>query len=103
MLYRKFEFLKEFDKLDNGKFGNNYNKIQYFGIDENMNNKADKYTGNKSFKDSDEFKAPNLEFNEKREYTELANKTFKTADPNYNVAEIEKAIPNHILLEKLMT
>ncbi len=141
MLYRKFEFLKEFDKLDNGKFGNKYNKIQYFGIDENtknsvgkqinvlyynskddfaiiintktddevifcknptgnnfneiyenMNNKADKYTGKKSFKDVDEFKAPNLEFNEKREYTELANKTFKIADPNYDVAEIEKAI-----------
>ena len=28
-----------------------------------MNNEANKYTGSKSFKDVDEFKAPNLEFN----------------------------------------
>lgn len=141
MLYRKFEFIKEFDKLDNGKFGNKYNDVQYFGIDkntkdsignqievlyynsrddfaiiintntgdevifckspkgnnfneiyENMNNEAKKYTGSKSFKSVDEFKAPNLKFNEKREYTELADKEFKTADPVYDIAKIEKAI-----------
>ena len=141
MLYRKFEFLQEFDKLDNGKFGKKYNDVQYFGIDENtknsvgnqinvlyynskddfaiivntktddevifcksptgssfneiyenMNNEANKYTGSKSFEYIDEFKAPNLEFNEKREYTELADKTFKTADPVYDTAEIKKAI-----------
>ena len=141
MLYRKFEFLQEFDKLDNGKFGNKYNDVQYFGIDkntknsvgnqikvlyynskddfaiivntktddevifckspegsnfneiyENMNNEANKYTGSKSFKDVDEFKAPNLEFNEKREYTELEGQKFKTADPVYDTAEIQKAI-----------
>ena len=57
-----------------------------------MNNEANKYKGSTSFKDIDEFKAPNLTFNEKREYTELANKGFKTADPIYDTAEIEKAI-----------
>ena len=141
MLYRKFEFLQEFDKLDNDKFGNEYKDVEYFGIDkntknsvgnqievlyynskddfailintktndevifykspkgsnfneiyENMNNEANKYTGSKSFKNVDEFKAPKLEFNEKREYTELANKVFKTADPIYDTAEIQKAI-----------
>lgn len=141
MLYRKFEFLQEFDKLEKGEFSNKYNDIEYFGIDkntknsvgnqievlyynskddfailintktddevifckkpkgsnfneiyENINNEAGKYTGSKSFKNVDEFKAPNLNFNEKREYNELANKPFKTADPKYDVAEIQKAI-----------
>ena len=141
MLYRKFEFLQEFDKLDNGKFGNKYKDVQYFGIDENtedsvgnqitvlyynskddfaiivntktddevifckspngsnfneiyenMNNESNKYTGSRSFKNVDEFKAPNLDFDEKKEYTELANKEFKTADPYYDTAEIQKAI-----------
>lgn len=141
MLYRKFEFLQEFDKLENGKFGDKYNDIEYFGIDEstknsvgnqidvlyynskddfaiivntktddevifckspqgktfneiyeNMNKESKKYTGSKNFKNVDEFKAPNLTFNEKREYTELQNKKFKTADPIYNTAKIEKAI-----------
>ena len=141
MLYRKFEFLQEFDKLDNDKFGKEYKDIKYFGIDkntknsvgnqitvlyynskddfavivntktndeiifckspkgsnfneiyDNMNNEANKYSGSKSFKNIDEFKAPNLEFNEKREYTELANKRFETTDPIYNSAEIQKAI-----------
>lgn len=141
MLYRKFEFLQEFDKLDKDEFGDKYKDVEYFGIDkntkssvgnqievlyynskddfallintktddevifckspkgsnfneiyENMNNEANKYTGSKSFKSVDEFKAPNLTFNEKREYTELANKKFKTADPIYDTAEIQKAI-----------
>ena len=38
MLYRKFEFLQEFDKLENGKFGDKYNDIEYFGIDESTKN-----------------------------------------------------------------
>lgn len=141
MLYKKFEFLKEFDKLENGKFGDKYNDVEYFGIDkhtddsvgdqidvlyynskddfamivntktddevifckspqgvtfneiyENMNEESKKYTGSKSFKDIDEFKAPKLTFNEKKEYTELQNKEFKTADATYPTAEIEKAI-----------
>lgn len=141
MLYRKFEFLQEFDKLDNGKFGNKYKDVQYFGIDENtensvgnqitvlyynskddfaiivntktddevifckspngsnfneiyenMNNESNNYTGSRSFKNVDEFKAPNLDFDEKKEYTELANKEFKTADSYYDTAEIQKAI-----------
>ena len=57
-----------------------------------MNKEANKYSGSKSFKNIDEFKAPNLEFNEKKEYTELAGKEFKTADPYYDTAEIQKAI-----------
>ena len=141
MLYREFEFLQEFDKLENGKFGNKYNDIEYFGIDEstknsvgnqidvlyynskddfaiivntktddevifckspqgknfneiyeNMNKESESYTGSKTFKDVDQFKAPNLTFNEKREYTELQDKEFKTADPIYDTAKIEKAI-----------
>ncbi len=141
MLYRKFEFLKEFDKLDNDKFGNKYKDVEYFGIDdeteasvgnqiqvlyynskndfallintttndevifcknpkgkcfneiyENMNNESDKYTGSRSFEYLDEFKAPNLTFNQEKEYTELANNEFKTADPKYDTAEIQKAI-----------
>ena len=141
MLYRKFEYLQEFDKLENGKFGNKYSDIEYFGIDkntkdsvgdqievlyynskddfallintktddevifckspkgstfneiyENMNNEANKYTGSKSFEDVDEFKSPNLTFNEKKEYTELEKKKFKTADPIYDTAEIQQAI-----------
>lgn len=67
--------------------GNSFNEIY-----DNMNKQEEKYTGSKEFGDADEFKAPNLNFNEKREYTELANKEFKTADPVYDTAEIEKAI-----------
>lgn len=138
MLYRKFEFLKEFDKLDNDEFGNEYKDIKYFGIDknteeeigdqikvlyynskddfailintktddevifcknpqgsnfneiyENMNSNANKYTGSKMFKDIDEFKAPNLEFNEKKEYVELAGKEFETFNGK---GTIEKAM-----------
>lgn len=141
MLYRKFEFLQEFNKLDNDKFGKKYKDVEYFGIDkdtkdsvgnqitvlyynskddfailintktndevifckspkgsnfneiyENMNNETKKYTGSESFKKVDEFKAPNLTFNEKREYTELTNKIFETANPNYKTAKIQKAI-----------
>lgn len=141
MLFRKFEFLQEFDKLDNDKFGNEYKDIQYFGIDKNtkdsigsqikvmyynskddfavlintktndevifcknpkgssfneiyanMNNEATKYKGDKSFKSIDEFKAPNLTFDEKKEYKELEGKRFQTADPIYTEGEIYKAI-----------
>ena len=40
----------------------------------------------------DEFKAPNLAFNEKKEYKELEEKEFGTADPVYRKAMILKAI-----------
>ena len=141
MLYRKFEFLQEFDKLEEGKFGREYNDIEYFGIDkntensvgnqinvlyynskndfavvlntktndevifckspkgtnfkeiyENMNKESNEYKGSKEFKNVDEFKAPKITFDEKREYEELQKKTFRTADPIYNTAMIEKAI-----------
>ena len=141
MLYKKFDFLRDFDKLDNEKFGQKYKNVEYFGIDENtkdivgkqitvmyynskddfavlissktndqvifckspkgrtfneiydnMYEESDKYTGSKSFEEIDEFKAPKLEFNEKREYEELENKQFETADPVYDRAEILKAM-----------
>ena len=34
MLYREFEFINKFDKLENSSFGK-YNDIKYFGIDKN--------------------------------------------------------------------
>lgn len=141
MLYRKFDFIKEFDKLDNGTFSKEYKDVKYFGIDgdtddsvgdqidvlyynskddfaiilntktddevilcknpkgetfkeiyNNMNNEADKYEGSSKFKDIDEFKMPNLEFNIEREYEEVEGKAFKTADPIYDTAVIVKAI-----------
>lgn len=140
MLYRKFEFLQEFDKLENQKFGE-VDNVQYFGIDkntknfvgnqiyvlyynsqddfaimlntktndevilcknpkgttfkeiyDNMNIEAENYEGDREFEKIDEFKMPNIEIDEKREYTELEGKLFKTADPIYDTAEIEKAI-----------
>ena len=42
--------------------GETFNEIY-----ENMNKESKKYTGSKNFKNVDEFKAPNLTFNEKRE------------------------------------
>ena len=141
MLYRNFEFLKEFNELENDSFAKKYNGVEYFGIDkngnkevryqidvlyynskddfailintktkdevilcknpkgntfasiyQNMNDEADKYTGSKTFEDVDEFKAPKLTFNEKREYQELEHKEFETADPIYKHAVIEQAI-----------
>jgi len=141
MLYRKFEFLQEFDKLKNDMFGKEYKDVQYFGIDKNtkdsvgnqirvlyynskddfailintkandevifcknpkgktfneiyanMNEESNKYDGSSSFNSIDEFKAPNLTFNEKKEYEELEGKKFPTADPIYNEGEIYKAI-----------
>lgn len=125
MLKRKFEFLNEFNKLKVGKFGNKYQNVTYFGINENtynsvgnqinvlyykskddfalilntkendevilyktkngntfneiyksMTQKANNYKGKKDFTDIDEFKMPNLKFDEKREYEELSNRTF---------------------------
>lgn len=138
MLYRKFDFIKEFDKLDNGIFGKEYKNIKYFGIDkntdksvgdqidvlyynskddfaiilntktddevilyknpkgntfkeiyDNMNKEAGKYEGSSSFKEVDEFKAPNLEFNIEKEYEELEGKSFATIK---GIGEIDKAI-----------
>ena len=139
MLYRKFEFMHKFDKLDKGKFGSKYNDVEYFGIEdktddeigdqigvifynseddfaikintksgdevilyknpkgsnfkeiyENMEKQNLKYDGDIGFNDIDSFKAPKLEFNQKREYTEFQNKEFLTLDNK--AAEIVKAI-----------
>lgn len=137
MLYRKFEFLYKFDKLENGDFGE-YKNVEYFGINsstdnevgdqidvlyynsqddfavvlntktddevifcknpdgetfkqiyDNMNQKASNYIGDTNFNDMDEFKAPRLDFDIKREYTELEGKLFKTIDGE---AQIGKAL-----------
>lgn len=32
MLYRKFEYLNAFKELENGKFGENYDNVRYFGV-----------------------------------------------------------------------
>ena len=48
-----------------------------------MNKESKKYPENKNLKNVDEFKSPNLTFNEKREYTELQDKELKTAEPKY--------------------
>jgi len=130
MLYRKFEFFQKFNKLDNDKFGNKYEDVEYFGIDnynipqsvrnqirvlyynskddfalvidtksndevifcknpkgntfdkiyKNMNKKIDKYEGSNNFEELDRFKAPILNFDETKEYEELSNKEFRTAE-----------------------
>ncbi len=53
--------------------GETFNEIY-----ENMNKKAEKFKGSKKFENIDLFKAPRLEINELREYTELENKEFPT-------------------------
>ncbi len=127
MLYRKFEYLKEFNKLEKADFGE-YKDIEYFGLDnsstneqreqievlyynsdddfailintktedevifyknpngntfkeiyDNMNIEVNKYKESKKNVAIDKFKAPNLKFNELKEYDELANKPFLTA------------------------
>ncbi|MCL2341884.1 MAG: hypothetical protein FWC53_02260 [Firmicutes bacterium] len=55
-----------------------------------MNNESYQYTGSKFFEDGDEFKAPNLNFNELKEYKELENKDFTIE--NGTIANITKAI-----------
>lgn len=138
MLYRRFEYPKEFDKLKNGKFGKEDN-IEYFGITndthelvdnqvkvlfykskedfaikintnskdeivfyknpkgdtfksiyENMNKEISQYKGRTIFEERDTFKAPYLNFNVKREYSELEGKEFITKDKN--TAIIAKAL-----------
>ena len=61
-------------------------------IYKNMMKKEKEYDGIKSFGEEDKFKAPKLKFNKKREYTELTEKKFETADPNHPLMQIEKAI-----------
>ena len=46
----------------------------------NMIIDSNSYKGNKNFEDNDEFKAPMIDFNVKREYDELSNKIFTSKD-----------------------
>ncbi len=64
--------------------GNTFKEIY-----ENMLVKAASYTETKSFRDTDEFKAPYLSLNVYKEYTELENKEFVTSQ---GAGEIEQAI-----------
>lgn len=59
-------------------------------IYDSMMKKTNEYEGSISFSENDFFMAPILSFNVKREYKELENKKFNTADGN--IAMIEKAI-----------
>lgn len=59
-------------------------------IYESMMKKTNEYEESRDFSEKDFFMAPILSFNVKREYKELANKKFNTADGN--IAMIEKAI-----------
>ncbi|MBR6613324.1 MAG: hypothetical protein IKK84_00975 [Clostridia bacterium] len=61
-------------------------------IYEDMLLQASNYKGDKDFKSIDEFKAPMLEYNEEKEYKELQEKDFPTADPEYPIARIEKTL-----------
>lgn len=65
--------------------GNTFNQI-YDNLVKNTNN----YTGSKYFNSEDKFKAPMIDFNVKKEYTELENKKFY--DKLNNEYEISKAL-----------
>lgn len=140
MLYREFNFLNKFDKLEDGDFGE-YKNIKYFGINDNtdnivgdqidvlfynskddfailintkendeiifyknpkgntfneiydnLNKKSQDFDGDSKFNDNDEFKAPIIDFNVKKEYEELENKPFKTLGYDFDNAVISKAI-----------
>lgn len=65
--------------------GNTFNQI-YDNLVKNTNN----YTGSKYFSSEDKFKAPMIDFNVKKEYTELENKKFY--DKQKNEYEISKAL-----------
>ena len=65
--------------------GKTFNEI-YSGITDETN----KYTGHRNFEKEDEFKAPMINFNVKREYSELQNKPFYDNENREYV--IEKAI-----------
>ena len=55
--------------------GSTFNEIY-----DNMIIDNNSYKGNKNFEDNDEFKAPMIDFNVKREYDELSNKIFTSKD-----------------------
>ena len=73
MLYRKFDFLKEFDKLKNQKFADKYDNIKFFGID----NKTKDEVGNQ---------IRVLFYNSKDDFALLINT--KTNDEDVNLREI---------------
>lgn len=71
--------------LCKGNLGNTFGKIY-----ENMLKKEESYKGNGTFKETDFLKVPEIDFDVKREYDELENKEFDTADGD--IATILKAI-----------
>lgn len=137
MLKRKFEFYYVFDDLEKGNFGDNYQNVSYFGIDEKTKNEVrsqveviyynskddfaiqintkqndeviickgnegktfkeiyDKvnnteYNGSKSLSSTENLKIPNLEFKEKKEFTNLENKGFALSTGE--IYTIDKAV-----------
>ena len=138
MLYRKFEFLYKFDKLENGDFGE-YKNVEYFGINSNSNellrnqvqvlyynskedfaiklltkqndeviiargnkvntfneiyndikNKQANYQGSTELLENDKLRIPKIDFNIKKEFEELEDKEFETAEGQ--IMFIEKAL-----------
>ena len=107
MLYRKFEYLQEFDKLENDKFGDKYKDIEYFGIDKNTKNSVGNQIEVLYYNSKDDFailintktndevifcKSPKgSDFNEI--YDNMNNEANKyTGSKSFNTAEIQKAI-----------
>lgn len=53
---------------------------------------SEKFEGFKNLSEQDELKVPMLDINKKREYREIQNKVFETANPKFPTAKIEKAL-----------
>ena len=65
--------------------GKTFNEIY-----ENMINNTNNYTGNRNLEENDKFKAPLIDLNVEREYSELENRKFKTATEDEAI--IERAV-----------
>lgn len=65
--------------------GKSFNEIY-----KNLVNNTNSYNGNRNFEETDKFKAPLIDLNVEREYSELENKVFQTATEDEAV--IEKAV-----------
>ena len=65
--------------------GKTFNEIY-----ENMINNTNNYSGSKNFEENDKFKAPIIDLNVEREYSELENKKFQTSSEEEAI--IEKAV-----------
>ena len=55
MLYREFQYNEEFNKLDNGQFGDKYDNVEYFGINGYTNSNVKKQVKVLYYNDKDDF------------------------------------------------